>query len=278
MCTSDWRRCQWAAQASTVPLVFPPPVEVQMQIEETPPEPTKLRKSGLPDRRRRVPAKFDDAAPALPPRVRRQPAAASTDTPEAQLLLLPPAPPRQWVRTQPSLFGLYKVYPRRPTHDPDDDVTLDDLYLLPRTATKSTPTNCPFPKNHEENPGSISGFDRLVHNILQPDDEAHSDGVNLADLPRPKFSTKKFLDDLDKNGFEPLGVMDKKLQEEIDAPEFTVTDIHYLDPIREVLQGPLFAKLHTTPFSLRFDPLYDSRSPDDVSLDDDSSPELPWAT
>ncbi|KAF7293417.1 hypothetical protein MIND_01118900 [Mycena indigotica] len=300
-----------AAQVSVVPQALTPTVDMQMQIEEPPPEPQKYRKSGLPQRRCRVPTKFNDAAPPLPPRIRHQYTLVSSSEPEPEARPLPqPTPPHRplptWVQTQPNLFGLYKVYPRRPTHDPDKNVTLDDLYLAPQDTELNVdalplpkePWFYPFPnasvahmmKYHveEENPGSISGFDRLVHNILQPDDEADSDGVNLADLPRP-FSTKKFLDDLDRKGVEPLGVSDKwiegsvklklpcvgRLQEETNAPEFIVTNIHYrplLDPIKEVLQGPLFGKLHTTPFSLRFDPTYDSRSPDTVSLSDPDSP------
>ncbi|KAF7293522.1 hypothetical protein MIND_01130500 [Mycena indigotica] len=135
----------------------------------------------------------------------------------------------------------------------------------------------------EESSGSIGGFDRLVQHVLQPNEETQSDGFNLGDIPIP-FSTKKFLDDLDKKGIEPLGVNDKWIQgsvmlklpcvgrhqKEIDAPQFTVTNIYYrplLDTIREVLQGPLFQTFHTTPFSLRYDPTFDFAS-GDILLDD----------
>ncbi|KAF7307323.1 hypothetical protein MIND_00526300 [Mycena indigotica] len=278
-----------------------------MQVDEVPPvlpEPPEpeFRPSGLPNRRRHAPARLNDAAPAPPPRIRRRRgedappalfmAPSSSTAPSSSIAPLPtaepePKPLQTYIQTEPNEFGLYKVYPRRPTHDPDAHINIRDLYQVPLATqggvdslTPQEPWYYPFPnasvahmmKYHieEESAGSIAGFDRLIHNILRPNPEAESDGVNLHDLPLP-FSTKKFLDDLDKRGIEPLGVNEKWLrgcvslklpcagrkQKEMDAPEFTLTDIYYrplLDPIREVLQGPLFQQFHTTPFSLRFDP------------------------
>ncbi|KAF7293645.1 hypothetical protein MIND_01144100 [Mycena indigotica] len=210
----------------------------QDEIQVDNPEPQRYRKSGLPDRRRHPPAKLNDAAP--PPPTSYSPTRTT---------------PQCWVRTEPNKFGLYKVYPRRPTHDPDETITLDDLYHAAKpTASHIDWNNLPLPKE----PWYYSFPNASVAHIIKYHVEEEnagsieSDGVNLHDLPRP-FSTKKFLDDLDKKGIEPLGVTEEWInssvqlklpcvghpQKEDDAPVFTVTDIHYrslLDSIREVLQ------------------------------------------
>ncbi|KAF7292923.1 hypothetical protein MIND_01191400 [Mycena indigotica] len=290
------------------------PAETPMEIDHPPPpalppppSPPVTRPSGLPNRRTRVPSKFNDAAPPRPPRPRRrdvqnqisQPPLASPPSAPSPAPFdaapSPPPPPKDWVQTLPNAFGLYKIYPRRPTHDPDESVGLSDLYRVPKPgdpALKTLPLPpepwyYPFPnesvahmiKYHveEEHPQSIAGFDRLVTNFLHPNEEAQSDGISLHELPTP-FSTQKFLDQLDKNGITPLGITDKwknasvtiRLpcvgvnQSETAAPCFTVNDILHrplLDPIKEVLQGPLFQRFHTTPFSLRAIPESDLLSP-----------------
>ncbi|KAF7293579.1 hypothetical protein MIND_01136700 [Mycena indigotica] len=282
-----------------------------------PPPPTPpTRRSGLPNRRTRMPAKFNDAAPPPAPRVRRS---ATTNPQSGHIPPSQPVPsaldvsppsqiPREWVETAPNAFGLYKVYPRRPTHDPDASVTLGELYQVPGPEDvmledlplPSEPWYYPFPnasvahmmKYHieEEHPQSIAGFDRFVANILQPNQEAQSDGITLNELPMP-FSTQKYLDHLDTHGITPLGITDQwkngsvslKLpcvghhQPESAAPVFVVNDILFrplLDPIKEVLQGPLFQKFHTTPFSLRAIPESDLDLPDIVMHDHDSQPSL----
>nr|GAT58250.1 predicted protein [Mycena chlorophos] len=299
-----------AAMASAPPAPLEDPIDLPMAPEPAirpPSPPPQTRPSGLPNRRVRLPARFKDAAPPPAPRMRPGNAAAlpQAETPAAPPMEQEPAILPTWIKTEPNMFGLYKVYPRRPTHDPDEKIAPGDLYEatcwmdIPgpdELPLPPEPWHYPFPnasvahlmKYHieEENANSINGMDRLVSFILQPSDEAQSDGVNIQDLPQP-WSTKKFLDDLDNKGIEPLGVTDAwqqgsvklKLpcagvrQLEDHAPEFTVGIIHYrplLDPIREVLSGPLFDKFHTTPFSLRFDPDFDVSSPD-IVLDDDQT-------
>ncbi|KAF7307484.1 hypothetical protein MIND_00542900 [Mycena indigotica] len=148
------------------------------------------------------------------------PSAPSPAPPDAAPSL--PSPPKDWVQTLPNAFGLYKIYPRRPTHDPDESVGLSDLYRVPKPGDPALqtlplppePWYYPFPnvsvahmmKYHveEEHPQSIAGFDRLITNFLHPNEEAQSDGISLHELPTP-FSTQKFLDQLDKNGITPLG-------------------------------------------------------------------------
>nr|GAT43510.1 predicted protein [Mycena chlorophos] len=279
---------QLSAQVAPLPLPAPTPIEVDEPVPPPPPEPTH-RASGLPNRKRRPPAKLADAAPPPRPRMRGKkavaPAPAPTPDPDPNPPVGIPEPPQHWVRTPPNAAGLYKVYPRRPTHDPDALIVLRDLYEADAGPNDiplpQEPWYYPFPNPtvahlmryhiEEEHPESIAGFDRLIA-VLQ-NSEAQSDGVVAADIPLP-FSTKKFLDELDRKGIEPLGVSDKwmqgtvklslpctgRRQTELAAPTFAVSGIHYrplLDTMCEVLQGPLFRHFHTTPFSLRFDPTFD---------------------
>ena len=99
-------------------------------------------------------------------------------------------------------FGIYKLYPRRPTHDPDAGVTLDDVYeaadvLAPGPQDVELPEHpwyYPFPsatvayamKYHieEQSAGSDAGYDRLW--ALFRDPEAQEDGVNFGDMPDRK--------------------------------------------------------------------------------------------
>ncbi|KAF7293444.1 hypothetical protein MIND_01121900 [Mycena indigotica] len=162
-------------------------IRPQIQVVAEPsPEPPLRRPSGLPNQKRRAPAKLNDAAP--PPRLRRiQPlpsAPTSQAAPVSDPVHVPKPEPQKWIRTEPNRFGLYKVYPQRPTHDPDELITTNDLYRAPQ-ATQLDPEDLPLPREpwyypfpnasvahlmkyhiEEENAGSIGAFDRLISNIL----------------------------------------------------------------------------------------------------------------
>nr|GAT47145.1 predicted protein [Mycena chlorophos] len=293
------------------------PAPEPMQVDDEPPRPPtpKTRASGLPNRKRRVPARLKDAAPPPPPRLPRGQKRVAAPEPLPEPVPAPELEPQKWVRTRPNAFGLYKVYPQRPLRDPDSDVTAHDVYLVPKPgevgpddlALPEEPWYYPFPnasianmiKYHveEDNANSIGGFDRLVATMHPDPQNTEFDGVNPLELPHP-WSTKTFLDLLDKKGIEPLGTTAGWIQgsvslrlpcvghpqNEADAPTFMVTDIHYrplLDVVHEVLQGPLFEKFHTTPFSLRFDPSFDEDALDismeevPASLDECGLPPLP---
>ncbi|KAF7293438.1 hypothetical protein MIND_01121200 [Mycena indigotica] len=284
---------------------LPPPLPpVEVQVEETPPEPLKYRSSGLPDRHRKAPARLNDAAPAPPPRVRRQQRAnmsAVSMAPAPTPASTEPKAPRTYIQTEPNAYGLYKVYPRRPTHDPDDGLTIVDLYQVPLPTQSSLNELLPPPEpcitSRKRARVLLLALIDLSKTSFDPTQKPNRTASTYT-ISRFPFQPKKFLDDLDKKGIEPLGVNEKwiqgsvllklpcagRKQKEIDAPEFTITDIHYrplLDPIREVLQGPLFKNFHTT---LRFDPTFDpnqSTSPD-IPLDEHNPrlnghglPELP---
>ncbi|KAJ7066702.1 hypothetical protein C8F01DRAFT_1124234 [Mycena amicta] len=301
----------YAAQtAAQQPLAGPAPMDIDPPpiIDPPPPEPTH-RASGLPNRRTRAPAKFKDAAPPRPPRLRLRNPLPQVQPEETRPPTRPPTPEplKEWVKTTPNEFGLYKVYPRRPTHDPDISVTLKDVFQVPEPHSETVeaapppayPWHYPFAnptiatliKYHveEENAGSVAGFDRLVLGCLKANKATGEDGIDLNEIP-DEWSAQRELDLLDKKGVEPLGVTKAWIngsvtlrlpcvgvhQKEADAPEYTVKDIYFrplLDTAREALQGPMFHKLHTTPFALRFDPKFDPSSPD-IELGDARPPLL----
>src|ERR1700761_2196281 len=117
-----------------------------MQFDEPPrpPSPVPLPPSGLPDRIRRPTRKIQEMMPAPPPPVvipvpepERRPDAQHDNEQER---------PRQWVKTKPNAHGVYKVYPNRPTHDPDNSVKLEHLCDTDELLTpKEDPTIPPNP-------------------------------------------------------------------------------------------------------------------------------------
>ncbi|KAF7299351.1 hypothetical protein MIND_00884300 [Mycena indigotica] len=251
----DYIQQHLAMQAAQPPKQPDPPLvaDVQMAVDEPrPPSPPKFRKSGRPDRPTRLPARFQDIAPPRAPRLPPPPAIITPAIPEAEIELQTPV--SEWVQTAPNEFGVYKVYPRRPTHDPDDSITLQQLYQVsqptethPDTLRPEEPWYFPFP-----NPS-------VAHMMKYHIEEEH---------PHDAQSDGRFADGLTKPVFDPtiLGPSRQARynsswynrqmvkRAENDAPVVEVSDILYrplLDPIKEVLQGPLFALTHTTPFSLR---------------------------
>jgi len=102
-----------------------------------------------------------------------------------------PAPgtaPVTWVKTEPNQYGLYKIFPNRPTHDPDDSVSLDDLcksseLLVPDKPISSSGSTDPwFPFLNAtvarlmawfhlgSTLKSIAELDSLVQDVLLKDD------------------------------------------------------------------------------------------------------------
>ncbi|KAJ7191901.1 hypothetical protein GGX14DRAFT_380652 [Mycena pura] len=246
------------------------------------PEPA-LRPSGLPNRKRRLPKKLRDNLPdPLPPppviRVVSDPEpAARTPSPE------PHAPPvRQWVKTTPNRHGVYKVYPNPPTRDPDASLTLRDLC---QTAELNMIDKPELPWYHPFKNASVA---RLMHwhilghtNSIESLNSLCNDVIGATDDDDPfrpqdiaHFSAEAELKRLDKIANEPPGEppsgwlrgsvkiklpSTKRRQEEADAPEVEIKNILYrplLDVVREAFGGSPFQQYHTTPFALRWDPLY----------------------
>ncbi|KAJ7191494.1 hypothetical protein GGX14DRAFT_381097 [Mycena pura] len=217
--------------------------------------------------------------PPTPPPAPEAPAA----TPE------PSRPPeRRWLRTDRNPQGVYKVFPRHPSRDPEETITLEDLCRAPELATPAkvqgdeNPPWYPFLNPsvarlmcwHHLTP-NLQGKDalnELVHDIfLNP--ETEHEHFHRFDAGREL----QRLDDLANtspgeppNGWT-AGSVQLKLPSrkypclETEAPVFDITGILFrplLDTLHEALQSPLFEQFHLTPYSLRWDPDYDPRHPD----------------
>ncbi|KAJ7800828.1 hypothetical protein B0H14DRAFT_3490262 [Mycena olivaceomarginata] len=151
--------------------------------EPSPPLPP--RPSGCPARRIRLPTRYRDELPDPPTPV---PPQAPPPEPEPEPLADSiPTAPRKWVKTQPNAHGLYKIFPNRPTHDPEDSISLDDLcrssdLLTENTETgqASTPPWFPFLNRtvarlmswfHLGSTVKLNGdLDSIVHNVMLHED------------------------------------------------------------------------------------------------------------
>src|ERR1700761_8947217 len=120
----------------------------------TPPEYSSVSGRQMLSRKSRaLPKRYVNDPPQPPPPadIHRDPAPEPAEPVPADAEI-PPPPAPFWYRTDPNADGYYKVYPRRPTHDPDNDVTIDDLCqssgLLAvekaPLATQALPTFFPF--------------------------------------------------------------------------------------------------------------------------------------
>lgn len=115
-----------------------------MQVDEThepspPPEP-EVTSTGRPIRTKRPTWKLLQLLPE-PPALAPQPLVVTDPDPDAT----PPPEPTSFVwesiKSAMNSFGLYREYPRIPTHDPDGTLSLDDLSDIPKppAASQSTP-------------------------------------------------------------------------------------------------------------------------------------------
>ncbi|KAF7422998.1 hypothetical protein PC9H_011162 [Pleurotus ostreatus] len=87
------------------------------EVEVEPPE----APSGRTFRRKQMTWKKREAMLDLPPRVRRAPVA------EHEPIIDNTVPPSRAICTSPNAMGMYRIYPQRPTHNPDESVSLEDL-------------------------------------------------------------------------------------------------------------------------------------------------------
>ncbi|KAF7335684.1 GLOBIN domain-containing protein [Mycena venus] len=268
-----------------------------------PPSPLPPYPSGRPQRRRQPPKRFRDEPPALPsivepPEIPDVPAAAPDES-GTELR------PQRWVKTEPNRFGLYKVFPNRPTHDPDESISLDDLCKSPEllvapkvpSSSPSTPPWYPFLNSTVarlmswfhlgSNLKSIAELDSLVDDVLLKDD------FNQEHLRNFKAAREnKRMDDANgensQDGWQTASVKIKLPAHnvcvpEADAAEFEVEGLLYrplLDVMKEAFQSPAFEQFHITPFQYRWDPHYNPDDPDISldprdALDEDGLPQLP---
>ncbi|KAJ7732329.1 hypothetical protein DFH07DRAFT_755264 [Mycena maculata] len=276
---------------------------------DPPREPTPLSPGpgGRPRRRRRLPERYRDEVPDPPTPVPPAPAEPPerAETPPADL------PPRQWVKTEPNARGVYKVFPNRPSRDPEDSLSLDDLCRTSELLTANeNPTNASTPPwfpflnstvarlmgwfHLGSNIKSNAELDSLVNDVILHEDfdPKHLQGFSVV-------RENKWLDDAaaPKNalpGQPPMewsvGSVKLKLpapkvcKQEEEAAEFEVTGIMYrplLDVMTEAFTGPAFEQFHTTPFEMRWDPKHNPDDPDatlddaELPLDENGLPPLP---
>lgn len=214
-----------------------------------------------------------------------------------------PSPPRRWVVTKPNSFGVYKLYPRQPTHDPDRKRTTADLCRTSELAEDAPKLNTdpwyhPFANSTHAllmeyhllvQKDSNNGTNQLLDLMRDPSGDFRQDDIGdfkvehghaildkLAKTPpgEPKSGWRK--------GSVLLRIPPGRLS---DRPilEIHISDILYrrpVDIVREAFTTAAFERLHTTPFSLRADPTHKEGRPwpydaVDIQLDACGLPKLP---
>ncbi|KAK6972044.1 GLOBIN domain-containing protein [Favolaschia claudopus] len=283
----------------------PPPPEIQRSPSPPP------RPSGRPGRRTRLPARYRDELPEPP-----QPLPPPPPVEQPQLEPDPdPAPastnsPPSWVKTEPNAFGVYKVFPQRPTHDPEDSISLDDLcrsfnLLTPESAagsadTSNTPPFFPFLNatvahlmswfHLGSNLRSHEKLDELVNKVIWSEgwDREHLRGFSAARENRRLDNAVDALPGQPPDGWK-IGSVKLKLPApkvavggEAQAVEFEIGGIMYrplLDVMKEAFQSPAFEQYHITPFELRWDPHHRTDNQDSTmdptDVDENGLPPLP---
>ncbi len=168
-----------------------------MDIDELPvpppvPEPVSVPTGRFP-RLRRLPKRFRDILPATP-----TPINISTPEIEDPLVENPPAETRPNVpsfRTDPNALGVYKIYPHRPSRDPEGELSINDLCDSPGLSVPEPPSDsghsgflpsfAPFLNKSiarimcwvgsGSNQKSIAEVNLLVHDVLLAEDFKLSD-------------------------------------------------------------------------------------------------------
>ncbi|KAF7325547.1 hypothetical protein MKEN_00404100 [Mycena kentingensis (nom. inval.)] len=287
-------------------------VDLPMRDPTPPPVPEFWDGSGRPKRStraRQLPARYRDIVPDLPPVAETQPAPADDppqpDDPELEPdMRFPspgPAPTPSFYRTRPNFEGLYKTYPCRPTHDPDENATLASRCLTSELAqpeqeqltVPAHPAYFPFSSYSsawlmswflENTTLTLQSLRRLVDKVFRRRtfklSELLEDFDPQREWDRLERAERDFADDLPR-GWKTGEVTIKlppppgRKMSEADAPSVTVKGIAYrplLDILEEAVKNKSFQFFHTTPFFLRQDPTYDPDSPDEII--DDADPEL----
>ncbi|KAJ7769145.1 hypothetical protein DFH07DRAFT_736126, partial [Mycena maculata] len=190
-----------------------------------------------------------------------------------------------WVKTDPNAHGLYKVFPNRPTHDPEDSISLEDMCRSPDIAVSDNisaiasdaPPWFPFLNSTVarlmtwfhlgSNIKSNAELESLVNDVLLQDDydQAHLQGFSAMRENRRLDDTANMLPGEPPSGWKSTSVkiklpMHKSHVPETDAPEFEVPGILYrplLDVLTEAFQSPEFMQYHLTPFECHWDPNHD---------------------
>nr|GAT56679.1 predicted protein [Mycena chlorophos] len=272
--------------------------EARFEMLHAPSPPPVLRQSdGRPQRQnRRRPKHYEDNLPEPPP---------PAPVPLPPNPIPDPAPrPRLWVKTKPNGFGVYKVYLRQPTHDPDRLLTLADLCQSPEfVETAPKPDERPWfhpLKNAsqallmnwhylESSKDSIAGSNRLIQTLFTGPEKVDPAEIEGFSIERGNTTLDKWADTMPgkslswKTASVTLKVPSTTVRPNKPPLEFTVDNIHYrpsMDIIRDAFTSHFFRKLHTTPFSLRWDPKHNAARTypavdDPVEMDEYGLPPLP---
>ncbi|KAF4583767.1 hypothetical protein EYR40_002258 [Pleurotus pulmonarius] len=195
----------------------PPPLELQPPTAEP-----DLTAHGRPRHpKRRLPKRYRDNSTDIPPAV------VVAEVPHSPEPILADEPvlaiPHEPYYTVPNASGLYKIYPNRPTRDPDGEISIDDLCDSPNLLRSMPPNRNAHPPevpitgisgeakedtSHPwlpffsitvaclmcwfyggSNQKSVGELDTLVHNVILRDDFQKDDLLT--------FSTSRKTDRLD---------------------------------------------------------------------------------
>ncbi|KAF8212297.1 hypothetical protein K438DRAFT_1560277, partial [Mycena galopus ATCC 62051] len=190
-------------------------------------------------------------------------------------------------------FGVYKVFPNRPSHDPDESIDLEDLcrapeILVPDKSPRFPTSNPWFPflnptiarlmawTHLGSTTKSVAEVDSLVHDVLLKDDFNTDDLTNFSAAREnkrlddslaaaPDGDTPAAGDKWLRGSVKIKVPAPKVCVPEDNAFEFEVEGLVYrplLDTLTEAFQGPAFKEFHTTPFEYRWDPNYNPEDPD----------------
>ncbi|KAJ6549894.1 hypothetical protein B0H19DRAFT_1298254 [Mycena capillaripes] len=229
--------------------------------------------------------RYRDEPPA-PPTVLEPPVVPTVDN-------APPAGPNteeqppKWVKTEPNIHGLYKNFPNRPTHDPDESVSLDDLcksselLVAPKIPSFSPATPPWFPFLNTtvarliiwfhigSNLKSIAELDSLVEDVLMKDDFDREHLKNFGAARENKRLDDTAALDPDENSsstkWNTASIKIKLPAYKVCGPESDAAGLLYrplLDVMIEAFQSPAFEQFHTTPFQYRWDQNHDPDDPD----------------
>ncbi|KAK7021661.1 GLOBIN domain-containing protein, partial [Favolaschia claudopus] len=196
---------------------------------------------------------------------------------------------------------ILKVFPHRPTHDPEDSICLEDLCRSPGlltpdsvvSADSSSLTAPWFPFLNATVGRLMSWFhlggnlrthqklDELVNKVIWSEewDRENLRGFSAARENKRLDNAVDALPGQAPDGWKTGSVKlklpaPKVAVPEAQAVEFEITGIMYrplLDVVVEAFQSPAFQQYHITPFELRWDPQHDPDNPD-VSMDEHDHP------
>ncbi|KAJ7909874.1 hypothetical protein B0H13DRAFT_1877279 [Mycena leptocephala] len=241
------------------------PIEEVPADIECPPSPLPPGPGGRPRRRPRLPARYRDDLPEGPAPI-PPPVAVSVPEPEPAPDFHPVSPPK-WIQTEPNAYGVYKVFPNCPTHDPEASISLDDLCRSPDLLTPTapptvstdpaaTPPFFPFLNSTVarlmtwfhlgSNLKSNAELDSLVNNVIlhQDFDPKHLEGFSAARENKRLDDAVNTLPGQPPDGWKTASVKlkvpaPKICVPEAQAAEFEVSGIIYR-PLLDVMVDPRF--------------------------------------